>query len=604
MQDLSDIIAPASLTVSTFAVDMADPSITCGPNSETFSGSYIYSSAATPVIQSIDPRVVTSGDEITLTLHGIATDMDSNVFIFGGTPPLTCTASTNSVLSSTRTELDVQFETSRMTPFTLSSSSLETVLCTVPYLPAGEYRTALHVPTRGWGYADLESTVIEVKPRLHTSPAVSSGSLRGGLQVTIPTTGLQISDITRSRVDIGNTPCPVMRIAPDGILTCITGSAVDDGYSSIVDRSSPLAYWSLQADYHRSDGSYVESDGVTQFRSRGRLGNRANAAVFGEIGTRSTGISGNNVTDQSAYFQASFIETPNLAEFSRPAGFAIEFWMLLPAVVSKNRIITGSFSFENQIARGFVLLLNPCNQLEFWVASGLSFDATLPPTPGNCPPVNDINQCGSPTCFNYYRVVRDDDVMVYPPLGVWHVTKTSLDDWEDWHHVYFSWMASNQQVVTSAECTVENLCSGEKALYIDASTTDPDSTASDITYLHSPNTAIQIGGTGLVPLGLIAFESLFALHPFEGYLDEIAFHSEPLDASDLSMRNRYGLNEEQPVWVTVEGRNGIGNGAVPNVEYPEWDNGFTEETVVDWESGRDIDLVVAAPTAFRFEWTG
>lgn len=525
-------------------------------------------------------------------MSGLSDTASDNLFLFGGNLPLTCTADDLGILSTTLNTTNVG----------VGNTYIETVTvvqCTLPndILP-GKYRTLLHVSGRGWASAVLEDTSIEIRPRIDSSPHISSISLRGGVPITLQTTGLLPSSIADTRVVIGNTPCQIQSISANGELTCLTQAAVDDGYSSIVHQNLPVGYWTLQADLPRG-----ESDGIWSFRNWGSLGNLANAVTFGDVVNGQEGISGNAVTDQAASFDDSHLRVPALEEFSMPAGFAAEFWLKSNVNVQNYRIVFSSTSYEDEIARGYAVLLNPCSQIEFWTAtdetftpssasgsaSGFASGSALMP---QCELINDISECSS-SCTGQLTIA-DSAVL---PQGVWNVIRSESFDWMEWVHVYFDWTVTADrrdlyEESSSEDCTLDNLCNGTQTLSVNGF-----SITASTNFVRATNVPIEIGGSssiGLVP----------NVSPFDGKLDEIAFYSRPLSQSDIDSRVFYGVSTEQPIWLSVEGVDGIGTGAVPNVEYPEWNPIFTNEMVVDWDNVQDGDYSLDSSTALRFEWTG
>lgn len=561
--------------------------------------------ASTPVLISTSPDHAAPGDTIEVTVTGISDMSDDNTLIFGGMTPLSCSSLSPMLLSSANTVPD----TSMAATLRSYTDTVSTVQCTLsPDMMPGRYRTLMHVAGRGWASAVLDVTTIEIKPKIENLLQVSVSSLRGGLPLIIETAGLISSSLTNTRVIIGNTPCPVQSISPVGELTCTIQAAVDDGYSSVIGRDSPLAYWSLQADYYRSNGSYLEADGEITYRSGGSLNYRADAIIFGEVESRQEGISGNSFTDQAVFFESSYVAAPGLREFASPAGFSAEFWLRSDSQEESYRIIFSSSSYQDDTSRGYVVMLNPCNQIEFWIASGRSLHDPIGSGSGG-----DITDCDIITNTLYCSQLCNGIVTIQEsrnqnslPSGIWHVTRDGHSDWSNWQHVYFSWEIENDGIdvdslrpnLSEEDCFESNLCTGVQTLAVNAIFT-----RADTTYLRSPDTQIEIGGTSSLPVGSTnTMQGL--LSPFVGFLDEVVLYGKPLSRAQVEARVHYGTSEDQPIWLTVEGVDGIGRGAVPNVEYPEWDVGFSDELVLEWDNVLDGSYVMDNSTAFRFEWTG
>ena len=574
--DMEDIAAELSIRVGTVVVNASTFNITCGDTVSPFQ-SYTYSAAATPVIQSVTPAA-TVGDSIDLVLTGLSDIAEDNVFVFGGQVPATCissnfsghTAPLNSIAATTRTYL--------------ASTEIQ---CTVPNMSPGRYRSVLHVAGRGWGYASLDNSVIRIQPRIDAI-SETSGSLRGGTSLTIHTTGIAPSDIAKTRVFIGNTPCSLQSIYNGGQLMCTTQASRDDGYSSVVDRDKALAYWNLQADYYRSNGSYLNSDGEQWFRSGGVLGVRANASISGTVMTRQRGISDNSATDQAAFFQASYIQTPVLPELSDAAGFAMDLWIKVPQARDYYQIIVDSSSFGGGVASGYLLMLNPCAQLEFWLATGIPAQNYTTNSSLECELIRNSSQC-SQDCSGYLNVLEGSDL----PAGVWNIIRAEYTNLSTWQYVHFGWAADG-----SDDCyPLGDQCSGLQVLYFNNLRIKERTT-----YLPSVTTPVSIGGSSNIPPAALSSNQAFG--PSERYLDEVAFYSRPLHSQQIQARIHYGTTESQPVWITVNGEDGIGQGNVPNVVYSITDQGFTNDTIVNWDAPQDVYLEIEESTSIRFEWTG
>ncbi len=625
---MEDIETSLSLTINDISLNVSDSVVHCIQSDSQFHA-YTYAASATPVVQSLSQQRAIAGDRIVLQLKGLSTMAEDNILVFGGNTNITCSSPSPAILST----VSAHPSSSILTAATMYSDSL--VECTVLNLPAGIYRPVLHVAGRGWGHSDTEDTLLTVHPQITSAPSIVGGSLRGGLSLSISTRGLSESDVLRTRVKIGNTPCRVEEISSQGVLTCFTQAAVDDGYSSLIDASSPLAYWSFQSDYHTPDGSYLVSDGLSFFRSGGSLAAQANASVHGMVSRQHIGISGNNNTDQSIEFtEAAFLQVPALKQLVAADGFAIEFWMKLnPSWSPHYRIVINASANCNTVACGFIVVLNPCNQLEFWLASGEvmqerspedttatrmedlqpfaedSVEASaesasgellepnqaesgsgevsgesLDTTPIECPLITDDSQCPS-ACNGYSRVREHSSLLL--PTGLWHVIRSNQVNASDWYHVYMNWQATETSDFDSTTMVV----SGTQEMSVNG-----DFYSKNSTYLQS-NGRIEIGGTSSLPLRNFAVWS-----PFRGYLDEMAIYSKPLQTSEIASRIQYGTRDIQPVWLSIEGFDGVGTGSIPNVMYPVATPPLSP-VVIDWEAAVDMELTNEDPVTLQFEWT-
>lgn len=598
--NFEDISSSLSIRINSVSIDLSAFSITCEQTSLSFSG-YTYSIASTPILISTSPSFATPGDSIELTIIGISESSDDNTLIFGGRTPLPCVSVYPMALSAT----NIAPVTTNAAAFPNYNDSVSTLQCTLSVdIAPGKFRTLLHVSGRGWASAHLEDTSLEIRPRITTSPTILSSSLRGGDVLVFSTVGLLPSSITMASVSVGNTPCPVQSISLSGELTCKTQPAVDDGYSSLITRDSPLAYWTLQNDYHRSNGLFLESEGEGTFRSGGTLGYQADATVVGEVEGQHEGISGNSITDQAAFFEASYLVVSGLRNFSNPTGFSAEFWLRTESIDEKYRILFKSSTFQDGISQGYIVLLNPCNKVEFWVATGISLETAAMGGFSDCDVITNTFDC-SQLCRGV-MVVEESSNQYSLPSGVWHILRDNLTDWSNWRHVYFSWEVDDDSVDldllrsswSDADCSQENLCNGTQALAVHGVFT-----TSSTVYLRSINTDIEMGGVSILPVDTTtAMEG--GLSPFVGFLDEIVIYRQPLSIAQVEDRLLYGNGEHQPVWVTVEGVDGIGTGSVPDIEYPEWNVDFTNEIFVDWDNVLDGSQVLDNATALRFQWTG
>ena len=574
--DMEDIAAELFIRVGTVVVNTSTFNLTCSDTASLFQ-SYTYSTAATPVIQSMTPAA-TVGDSIDLISTGLSDVAEDNIFVFGGQAPATC-------ISSNFSERTAPLNSTAATMKTYLASA--EVQCIAPNISPGRYRPILHVAGRGWGYASLDNSVICIQPRIDAI-GESSGSLRGGTSLTIHTTGIESSDIAKTRVFVGNTPCSLQSINSDGQLVCTTQASRDDGYSSIIDRVSALAYWSLQADYYRSNGSYLNSDGEQWFRSGGVLGIRANASISGTLMTRQGGISGNSATDQAAFFQASYMQTPVLPEFSDATGFAMDLWIKVPQARDYYQIIVDSSSFGSGLASGYLLMLNPCAQLEFWLATAISIQNYTTDSSLECEFIRNSSQC-SQVCSGYLNVPEDNDL----PAGVWSIVRAEYTNLLTWQYVHFGWVADS-----SEDCyPSDDRCNGLQVFY-----TNNLRIEERTTYLPSVTTPVSIGGSSNSPPALTSNQ---VLGPFEGYLDEVAFYSRPLHSQQIRAHVHYGSTESQPIWITVNGEDGVGQGNVPDVVYRTvTDQRFTNDTVVNWDAPQEMQLEIEESTSIQFEWTG
>ena len=545
----------------------------------------------------------------------------------------------------------------------LYTSTEETVRCELDNVEPGIYWPILHVAGKGHGLV-TDSAIVEVLPtygpaHLHDS----RGSLGGGSLLEIHTRGLSEDDITKVRVEIGNTPCHVQRIVEDqDRLYCITQPARDDGYSSLVHDLEPLAYWNLQVDYFTLDGRYVGSDGEMDYRNAGSLGSSADASVRGDVVGREVGISGNNLTNQAAFFNNSYLEVPFHSEFAQPTGFGMGLWLKVPVATENSNmdddpmlspqsgsgsgddpmlspqsgsgsgddpmifpqsgsgfassgppwasgevdvsqgdrgpyhIVVDFASFSDGIARGYVIIINPCGQLEFWLASGHSIKTFSDSE--DCPAIS-YSQCSpSPTACSGYSVVTMAMTYGDLPPGVWSVIRCGDCDLVEWSLLSFGWEAHNVDA-TDEECNELSPCVGQQVLHFNDVLVDTVTT----TYLPVSGKSLVVGGTDRLHVGEFNDSLNLALTGFVGHVDEVSVFDRPTNSEIAAQHYVYGSTEKQKVWVRVESINGLSGTGQDIDVVKEWNGAFKEVELLDWNAASGNERDLAEGTALLFTWT-
>jgi len=576
--ELEDIAVPLSIRLgaNSVPVQITASSVTCSDSASIFQ-SYLYSTAATPMLSSVVPRRAVPGDTVTLELVGISSSDSDNLFAFGNSM-VGCSSAAPPLLPAA------------VAPPTATSNvgvyGSHIVSCTIPAtLPTGVYRPLLHVVGRGWGFSSVEDTALYIQPRITGSPSVSAGSVQGGVRLEVRTQGLARSDVGRTRVSIGNTPSKVQDIDDTGLLTFLTGPAVDDGYSSLVERQGPLAYWPLQADYHsRVDSSVVSTDGASYFRSFGSLSVLANANVHGTVTGRQEGISGNDQTEQSILFTtSSFLRAPARPEFTSPDGFSMEFWLKTPSAAASPQyrvIVNASNTCSGGFPCGFLVLLNPCNELEFWVARGEMENGSY----AECPLVqDDLTLCQS-NCTG----LLDSTNLPLLPQGQWQVLRSTGVNLMTWAHVYISWYAS--------EAASDMSSGGVQVLSVNG-----DFHSTMPVYFTPSGGPIELGGCSILPVGSSATRD--GLAPFIGNLDEVVYYNSPLSEATVRSHVMYGTGDQQPLWLSVEGIDSVGEGSPPNIRFPP-PSPEVQEVVIDWDVTNNLMHSYETSTRLVLEWTG
>ena len=580
-------VQPITITADRTAV-VIDAGDICGV---TPANQYTFSVADTPRIDSVSPPSVQPGDTLSITARAISTMAAHNMLTIGGKP---CTASSHTSITST--EPDTTITTSTYTTDTI------TITCTVPDVPPGRHWLLLHVAARGWGFGSYNDTTVLVRSSL-TAPTPSSGSIRGGLLVSLPVTGLPRNFIGHTTVAIGNTPCLLQDITQSstnpltGNAVCLTLPARDDGYSALI-KGTALVYWSLQADYFAPNGNFIDQE-TASFRSHGMV--TPLASRVGTVSMRQFGISGNQLTDQSASFNQGHLRVQSFPEFTRLTSFSSELWIKIPPSSStKYRPIVSSHGVvDGNVPYGFLLLLNPCNQLEYWVSEGV---VTATPSPGDCSIISDTSNC--PSCASG-RLIYSPPVGLQQqlPEGVWHVVTgpVLVLTEQEWVHVVFGFQAQNinSTVTGSANNCVHNssaqLCTGKQVLYV-------NKTRYEDTTLYRRVTAgsdLIIGGTNLVPT---LSPGSSQLGHFTGYIDEVAVYDHVLEQSVVDSHHHYGSTADQPVIVTTDSL-GVGSDWAQGTA--EWEPVFdTVHTPIDLDAADSDTYTLSAKTAVQLTWTG
>ena len=566
----------------------------CGPDHR-----YTFSEQETPQIVSISPSSAKQGDVLSVSVKGVSTVADDNLLTIGGKPCVTA-----SHTSISKTEPDNIISTT--TTFTSSDSST-TITCQIPDIPPGHYRPLIHTAGRGWGFGTVNDSMVEVVASFST-PTQSSGSLRGGSLLSLPVTGLPANLIGDTHIVIGNTPCLLQQVlmtssSPQmGTAVCITQPSLDDGYSSLI-KGKALGYWNLQADFLSSNGSYISSES-SSLRNGGTLGSAAQAIVVGAVSLGRTGISGNSITDQSAFFDSAYLRVQPLPEFDKLRSFSFELWLKVVTGSSIYRPIISSFGVSSDIIpHGFLLLLNPCNQLEFWVSEGEP--SSTAPLPSDCSIITGSSPCPS-SCGSGRIVYKANSSLPYQlPEGVWHVVTgpVLMPSEQEWVHVVFGFESQdvNSTATGSAHNCVVNSsavgCNGQQVLYVNKTRFETNTT-----YHHARGTQTEIGGTSIIP---VWSQGSSQLGHFTGYLDEISLFDSVLTQETVDVHHHYGSTEDQPISMISDASDGVGKGTVPDLTYREWEPVF--ETIglsIDWDTANAEEHTIEKGQGVRFHWSG
>ena len=687
MVSFTDIQVPLILTANSVAMEIA-PSVTCGATTDHFFTHYTYSASHTPTIHEIFPRVFSYDNDIDAFASGLAITSFHNLFTIGGKP---CYYSSSTSLGLVHPDFSGPADAT-IAYHTLSEIMID---CEVIAMETGVHRPVLHVAGKGWGLV-ANSAVVEVLPSLELDDP--AGSLRGGTLLAILTRGLMTHhDITRLRVEIGNTLCVVQQIDTSSdpeFLYCLTRPARDDGYSSLVRALHPISYWTLQTDFYDLDGSYVGTDGVVIFRNSGDIGSAGDGLVRGEVEGRKEGISGNAITNQAVLFNNSYIEVPFNLDYVKPEGFGIELWLKLPSteeevssgddlgsgdeltslpmetesgsgddlgsgdeltslpmetesgsgddlgsgdeltslpmetesgsgddlgsgdeltslpmetesgsgegsgevgITPSNpgpyQIVVDFTSYSDGVTGGYAILINPCGQLEFWVATDIDYF----PDTETCSLLS-ASDCSpsTPAPCSGLSVVATG----YLPTGVWSVIRCSdCELGTEWALVSAGWELDKEEEEDTDDSLMAQ--SGTQVLYFNSRLVGSVTT----TYSTPSERPLLIGGTDRLSLSEGLVEGLHVpLTGFQGYVDEVSVHHHPLSGKEAKELFMYGSTEKQKVWIRVEPVDGIGIGH--NLDKVlKWNGAFNAVQNLDWNGVSDSELEIDEGKALFFEWT-
>ena len=551
---------------------------------------YTHSLNHTPQILAVSPTSVHQGDTINITVLGVADDPDYNVLTIGGLP---CTDSDGTNTNQTSPD--------QTTPPPLDY--IDTVIsCTVPNVSPGDYRLLLHVAGRGWAYGLVDYTTITVSAV--ATVATPEGSTRGGLLISLPVIGVGSALIDHTTVVIGNTPCPVQKVIENGTepvggaIECSVQPARDDGYSSLI-RDSSLAYWSLQMDYYDKDGGYVGSEDGESFASQGSVRD-APAAVHGAVGAGQAGISGNNVTDQAVFFSSSYLKVSSFSEYEELVSFSVELWVKLNMSSSKYVPIVSSYASIDGTTTGFIVSINPCNQIEFWLATedtilggddSENVDSSGDDNKGSCEDITQESSC--PSLCDARHLVYDGMVDTDMPSGSWAiVTSNTSVPVGSWTHLVFGYDTS--------EWYSDTALLGQQVLYVNGDM----AVAANTTYYSDGIRDLIIGGTDILPLGATPSD-MAQVHPFTGYVDEVALYDHLLSQREVDRHYYYGSSQKQPIWISTEYNDGVGEGLVPHLQYNNVNTAFnTIAVTIDWDKVTDDSIMVPEYGGAEFNWNG
>ena len=555
---------------------------------------YSYSHCKTPIITYVQPSVVTVVDEIVVFGNTFADTPYAeflNTLTIGGKA---CQKSNSSRLSDSLS--------SNVTTLSDRQIGLRDELnCFVPERPPGLYRVVVHVAGRGWGFGSLQATSLEYRPAF--SMNVTSGSVYGGTKVILSGVGFHPKASRGNVVQIGNTVCDVQALTEsnddgeESSLVCITRQRFQDGYSQVVNESNPLGYWRL------NDRGMMQwnNKALLVAKNLGWIGANGNGMFWGHIETGVDGISGDKWTNSAVEFNGGWVAVPYLLTLNSPSILSGELWLKHLPTNGSYQLVLGAFNGD-LASRGYALWINPCGELEFWLATSTpnidqtsschdpftnySFNTTEESTSGasGISSVNGGSGAGGTSSANggsgaggtssanggsgasgtsggsgasgvFYNVcgvcngIRivslDESEQTGLPAGVWSVI-TSEKLGNSWVYIVFSWKLDENLSVHK---------SGVQTLYVDTEIVENRTT----TFSHNVRSSLLIGGQS------ISSRSNGSLAPFHGVVAEVALYGALLSEGAIMRHYYYGNSKKQPVSLRYEKEDHRGKGAVPNV---------------------------------------
>lgn len=516
---------------------------------------YTYSVCHTPIVQRISSSAVQPGQQISLFGFGFPGESIGAVVTTFTINRLPCAYASASSTSR---------QNPPSTPSTLSNALLgqtNSLNCTMPFLPSGFYRMVVHVWGRGWAFFANEGDKVQYQPVAMASK--QSGSVQGGSLVQIKGEGFAASGAAENQVLIGNTPCDVLSVARSSQgeqLVCVTRAPVDDGYSSVIRRDQPLAYWPFPRMINWRGGTA---------ENNGSIGAAANAQLPSDSIANEPGLTrANGLTGTAVQFNGNPATVPYNAQMFANWSFTAELWMRTKLddeskYLGYHRQVLG-LNADGLHSNGYLLWLNPCGQLEFWLGTGanltamdtaseacpvLKFTST---TPDNSTGV--MLECAalpSATCSGTRLVNRNDSRDSSLPGGVWSVVQTEVPELFNWTHVVMSFevLKNDDDGPMCSTSAGNTICQGVQRLLVNGKVV----AAVSANYSRA-NATLEIGGS-----------SKPNVLGYSGWLDEVALYGTNLPSQRIARHHYFGTHDEQLLSVTVNGLDQRGTGITPNV---------------------------------------
>ena len=513
--------------------------------------------------------------------------------------------------------ISINISDSICSPINISNEdSISILYCVVPNLQCGNYRISLHVRNLGWAFFWDDSNYISISSIIISTPSPENGSIFGGSLLTIQGHNFYSTNTDEYQVLIGNTPCSLQEILintnTSQYLVCLTQKPIDDGYSSLILPLNPISYWTFD------NTSNILLD-------KGSLKDRSSKTDSIQLLTDDSHINIFNQLHYSAIFYADVIETHFHPAYSNFEGFGIELWIRFSSPKLKS-ILNETHKHDNNSSSngyqlilenvpysnapgGYRIVLNPCNRLEFWVATGKNetkagADECIFTPQLNC----------SLECSGIRRVYSFSNNSTFT---TWHIISGPVLNTSsfDWFHIAFGWEiiggALGRKIYDPgyyelrSQCSYERgerkYCDGTVSVFINGIIYG----SANITYSPGmPVSQLLIGGSP--QLFFNGFDN------FTGIMDEIVVYPVPLTLQAAQLHYDTVLNKHQIIKVYSSCINYVGTGVTPLVQYPDLSDNYNEigrvfkpkpnQYLIEWKIKSHDTLSIKSDDFVTFYW--
>ena len=484
----------------------------------------------------------------------------------------------------------------------------------------GDYVISLHIEPFGWAFFwnNLHRITIQ---SLVKGASPEYGSVFGGSLLSIHGVNFNSDNISDYQVIIGNTLCILQGIVISNTsqsIICLPQPAIDDGYSSLIYPLQPISYWTFddESDLLSDTGFLNDSTSVT--------------LAYPILDSDDSHINSYiHARHNSALFHSNFMRTKYQQVYADFEVFAVELWLRnsSPKLMllkqndafsnSSNSNMSSSDGYQFLIGNlpyshfpgGYRLVINPCNRLELWVASGKNISEV---DINECPLTSSMN-C-SKICSGYRQVYSMCDNGDYT---IWHIIPGPEfnSSSSDWTHITFGWEihggSSNKffddpsNIGNISDCVYDGAsmryCNGKLSFIINGVVEGSENIS------YSPGAHVSqffIGGIPHCP------ESIMC--NFTGILDEIVVLSRPLTQQEALLHYNIARKGQQLIRVYSPHVDFIGTGISPQVRYPNITDNYNyfgrafkpqpNKRFIDWKVKSYTDLYMYEDDFLIFFW--